>query len=94
MRKLVEEERGFYLWFHEEVSRALAEELGFKEKVLVLLGELGKSVELNVVDEDRGALIDRFRCMFLGRAIGLSSGLIFDEHAGVRKLVLSNYFCE
>lgn len=47
-----------------------------------------------MADEHGGALIDRFRCLFLVRAIGLNSCLIFDEHAGARKLVLSGYCCE
>ncbi len=33
----------------------------------------GGNEERNMADEDRGALIDRLRGLFLGRAIGLSS---------------------
>jgi hypothetical protein len=48
-----------------------------------------------VANEDGGAWIDRLRGLFLGRAIfWLSTFLIFEEHVGVRKLVLSGYLCE
>ncbi len=57
-------------------------------------GELGRSEELKVEDEHRGAWIDRLGGLFLGRNFWLNSFLIFEEHVGVKKLVLSGYLCE
>ncbi len=57
-------------------------------------GELGKSEELKVADERGGAWIDRWRSCFLRGNFWLSGCLIFEEHVGVRKLVLSGYLCE
>jgi len=57
-------------------------------------GELGRSEELKVADEHRGAWIDRLGGLFLGRNFWLSSFFIFEEHVGVRKLVLFGYLCE